>query len=157
MNEVIVRVIDLHLMRWVGVEPRYLLLQRSTGQLYEGLWQGVTGKIRPGEQAWQAAIRELWEEAALRPLKMWTVDQVNFYYEAAHDRMNSIPVFGVELAPGEVTLSPEHQAYRWCPVEEAADLLLWDQQRQGLLTFHDMLTNTTQKLRWLEIEIPPGT
>ncbi|MCH7940307.1 MAG: NUDIX pyrophosphatase, partial [Candidatus Marinimicrobia bacterium] len=41
MNEVIVRVIDLHLMRWVDGAPRYLLLQRSTGQLYEGLWQGA--------------------------------------------------------------------------------------------------------------------
>ena len=75
------------------------------------------------------------------------------YYEAAVDRMNSIPVFGVELAGGAVTLSAEHQAYRWCPVEEAAGRLLWEQQRQGLLAFHDMLTVTPEKLRWMEVDV----
>ena len=157
MTEVVVVVFDLHLMRWVAGVPHYLLMQRSAGQLYEGVWQGVTGKIQPGETAWQAAIRELGEETGLRPLKMWTVDHVNFYYEAAHDRMNCIPVFGAELAAGEVVLSPEHRACRWCQVEEAAQLLLWEQQRQGLLIFHDMLTSATEKLRWLEIEIPSGS
>ncbi len=155
MTDVVVRVIDLHLMRWIEGEPRYLLLQRSPGQLYEGIWQGVTGKIQPGEKAWEAALRELREETGLRPLKMWTVDHVNFYYEAATDQLNGIPVFGVELAPGEVVLSPEHQAHRWCSVEEAAELLLWDQQREGLRVFHEMLTRYPDKLRWMEIAIPP--
>ena len=153
MTETVVRVVDVHLVRWEDGAPCYLVLQRSPGQLYEHIWQGVTGKVKPGETAWQAALREVDEETGLKVLKIWTVDRVNFYYEAAADRMNSIPVFGVELAGGAVTLSAEHQAYRWCPVEEAAGRLLWEQQRQGLLAFHDMLTVTTEKLRWMEVDV----
>ena len=153
MTETVGRVVDVHLVRWEDGVPCYLVLQRSPGQLYEHIWQGVTGKIKSGETAWHAALREVDEETGLKVLKIWTVDRVNFYYEAAADRMNSIPVFGVELAGGEVTLSAEHQAYRWCPVEEAAGRLLWEQQRQGLLAFHDMLTVTTKKLRWMEVDV----
>ena len=153
MTETVGRVVDVHLVRWEDGVPCYLVLQRSPGQLYEHIWQGVTGKIKPGETAWQAALREVDEETGLKVLKIWTVDRVNFYYEAAADRMNSIPVFGVELAGGEVTLSAEHQAYRWCSVEEADGRLLWEQQRQGLLAFHDMLTVTTKKLRWMEVDV----
>ncbi len=153
MTDLVVRVVDVHLMRWVNGAPTYLVLQRSPGQLYEHIWQGVTGKIKPGETAWQAALREVHEETSLKPLKMWTVDQVNFFYEADHDRMNSIPIFGVELTDGVVVLSAEHQDYRWCPVEEAVGCLLWEQQRRGLLAFHDMLTVSTEKLRWMEVDL----
>ena len=128
-------------------------MKRSAGQLYEHIWQGVTGKIRDGESAWQAALRELREETALAPQRMWTVDHVNFFYEAACDRLNSIPVFGVEVEDGHVQLLREHTRYKWYPVEEAAALLLWEQQRQGLLAFHDMLTKTTEKLRWMEVNL----
>jgi dATP pyrophosphohydrolase len=153
MTEVVVRLIDLHVMRRVNEEPQFLIMQRSSGEIYEGVWQGVTGKIHSGEQAWQTALRELQEETGLNPLQMWTVDHVNLFYESATDALNCIPVFGVEVASGEPVLSKEHQTYRWCNVKEAADLLLWEQQRQGLLAFHDMLTNSQAKLRWMAIDM----
>lgn len=153
MTDPVVRVIDLHMMRWVDGEPLYLLMQRSPGEKYENVWQGVTGKIEGGETAWQAALRELGEETGLRAVKMWTVDHVNFFYEALGDRLNGIPVFGVELGNGEVSLSDEHQAFRWCNIDDAVDLILWEQQQQGLSMFHDMLTNSTDKLRWMAIKL----
>ena len=156
MTQVVVRVIDLHIVRWVGGEPLFLVLKRSPGQQYEGIWQGVTGKIEDGEQAWEAAVRELREETALSPLKLWTVDRVNFFYEAHTDQMNSIPVFGAEVAGEAPTLSGENESYRWATVEEAAGLILWEQQRQGLLAFHDMLTNSRAKLRWMAIDLAGG-
>ncbi len=153
MTDTVVRVIDLHMMRWKNGVPEYLLLQRSPGQIYAGVWQGVTGKIKADETAWQAAIRELTEETGLQPIRFWTIDHVNFYYDAAHDRMNAIPVFGAELAAGEPVLSAEHRDCRWCPVDEAVELLLWEQQKAGLRIFHDMLTEATAKLKWMKIEI----
>lgn len=157
MTEAVVRLIDLHVMRRENEELQYLIMQRSPGEIYEGVWQGVTGKIRPGEQAWQAALRELQEETCLKPLQMWTVDHVNLFYESATDALNCIPVFGIEVAFGEPILSREHQTYRWCSVKEAADLLLWDQQREGLLAFHDMLTTSHAKLRWMAVDIESGS
>lgn len=153
MTKVVVRVIDLHIVRWVEGEPLFLVLKRSPGQMYEGIWQGVTGKIEDGERAWEAAVRELREETALSPLKLWTVDRVNFFYEAHTDQMNSIPVFGAEVDEEVPTLSGEHESYRWAAVEEAAGLILWEQQRQGLLAFHDMLTRSRPKLRWMAIDL----
>ena len=153
MTDVVVRVIDLHIMRWIDESPSYLILQRAAGELYEQIWQGVTGKIKPGETAWQAAVRELHEETGLTPARMWTVDRVNFFYEAAEDRMNSIPVFGVEVEGAEITLSQEHQRYRWCTIDQAVNLILWEQQRQGLLAFDDMLINTTEKKKWMKIDL----
>jgi dATP pyrophosphohydrolase len=138
-------------MRWEDDVPFYLVLQRSPGEIYEHIWQGVTGKIESGETAWQGALRELKEETDLEPLRMWTVDHVNLFYEAGTDSLHTIPVFGVEVGDGDVRLSKEHKAYRWCTVDDATDLLLWDQQRQGLRIFHDMLTNSTAKLRWMVV------
>ncbi len=153
MTDVVVRLIDLHIMRWAEDTPLYLVLQRAKGTVYEHVWQGVTGKIEPGETAWQTAIRELHEETALVPLHMWTVDHVNLFYEAATDRMNAIPVFGVEVQTAAVTLSQEHQSYKWCEIDQAAELILWAQQRQGLLAFNDMIINTKEKQRWMEIDL----
>ncbi|MFC1480957.1 NUDIX pyrophosphatase [Candidatus Neomarinimicrobiota bacterium] len=153
MTDVVVRVIDLHIMRWVDGIPGYLLLQRAAGEIYAQVWQGVTGKIKSGETAWQAAIRELYEETGLAPVRMWTVDHVNFFYEADQDRMNSIPVFGVEVEDYAVMVSREHQRYLWCDIDQAAKLILWEQQRRGLLAFNDMLINTKEKKKWMEIDL----
>lgn len=153
MTEVVVRLIDLHVMRRENRAPQYLIMQRAPGEIYEGVWQGVTGKIQSGETAWQTALRELREETALKALHLWTIDHVNLFYESTTDTLNCIPVFGVEIAGGEPTLSKEHQIYRWCSVNEAVDLLLWNQQREGLLAFHDMLTTSQAKLRWMAIDM----
>ena len=153
MTEVVVRVIDLHIVRWVKKEPLYLLLHRAKGQMYEGIWQGVTGKLEVGEQAWESALRELNEETGLEAKKLWTVDHVNFFYEAAHDRMNAIPVFGAEVTRERVALSKEHDFYQWSTFEEATHLILWSQQRVGLLAFHEMLTQSREKLRWMEVPL----
>ena len=76
---------------------------------------------------------------------MWTVDQVNHFFEAEYNRMNLIPVFGVEVESPNINLSPEHTAYKWCSVADGVDLLLWNQQKQGLINFHQMITKEPEK------------
>jgi len=71
---------------------------------------------------------------------------VNHFFEAEHNRMNLIPVFGVEVESSIINLSPEHTEFKWCSVGEGVDLLLWNQQKQGLLNFHQMLTKEPEKL-----------
>ena len=146
MTEIVVGVMDCHVFRLVDNEPIYLFLKRSTEQIYPRIWQCVTGKIEAGEKPHETALRELKEETGLTPLSMWTVDQVNHFFEAEENRMNLIPVFGVEVESEMVTLSPEHTEYKWCHVNEGVDLLLWNQQKQGLKTFHQMITEKSKKL-----------
>ena len=146
MTEIVVRVIDCHAFRLVDNKPIYLLLKRSPEQLYPRIWQCVTGKIEAGEKPHETALRELKEETGLTPLSMWTIDQVNHFFEADKNRMNLIPIFGVEVESEMVTLSPEQTEYKWCKIDEGVDLLLWNQQKQGLKTFHKMITEESKKL-----------
>ena len=146
MTEIVVGVMDCHVILLVDNEPIYLLLKRSPEQMYPRIWQCVTGKIEAGEKPHETALRELKEETGLTPLSMWTVDQVNHFFEAEKNRMNLIPIFGVEFESDMVTLSPEHTEYKWCHLNEGVDLLLWNQQKQGLKTFHKMITEEPEKL-----------
>ena len=137
---------DCHIFRLVYNEPIYLLLKRSSEQMYPRIWQCVTGKIEAGEKPHETALRELKEETGLTPLSMWTVDQVNHFFEAEKNRMNLIPIFGVEVESDMVTLSTEHTEYKWCKIDKGIDLLLWNQQKQGLKTFHKMITEESKKM-----------
>ena len=151
MTDIVVRVIDCHVMYKEDGLPKFLILKRSHDKIYPGIWQCVTGKIEPEEEPIESAIRELKEETSLNPVQKWTIDIVNHFYESKHDRMNLIPVFGVEVNNIKVVLSDEHCNYRWCEINEALKLLTWNQQKKGLIEFNNMLTGQSQKLSLTKI------
>ena len=146
MTDIVVRVIDCHITYLGEDEPKFLMLKRSQQKIYPGIWQCVTGKIKPREKPIETAIRELKEETGLSPINKWTVDQVNHFYETEFDRMNLIPVFGVEVDSLNVSLSDEHCDYKWCNIKESEELFTWTQQKNGLLAFYEMLTSRQEKL-----------
>lgn len=152
MINIEVRVVDCHIFKKVESNIKYLLLKRSSTQIYPNIWQCVTGKIKKNESAHKAALRELKEETGLKPKNLWTIDQVNHFFEAKHNRMNLIPIFGAEVADMQIKLSIEHSDYRWCDVEEGIKLLLWNQQKSGLNTFNKMLTSESKKLELSQIK-----
>src|SRR5258708_4951068 len=57
-----------------------LQLRRSPDDLLGGAWSTVRGKIEQGEKAWQAALRELREEAGISPLEFYQLDTVDIFY-----------------------------------------------------------------------------
>jgi len=140
MTDIVVRLIDCHVVFWYNGVPQFLLLKRSENQIYPGIWQCVTGKIRKGE-------------TGLIPKTIWTVDRVNNFYESENDRMYLIPIFGVEVITKNVVLSYEHQDYKWCNLDEGINLLLWTQQKEGLISFHKMLTTESSKLLFTKITL----
>ena len=151
MTDILVRVIDCHITFLGDTEPKFLMLKRSPQIMYGGIWQCVTGKIESGEKPVETAIRELKEETGLSPINKWTVDQVNHFYEVEFDRMNLIPIFGVEVDSLIVNLSDEHCDYKWCNIKEAEELFTWTYQKNGLLAFYKMLTSRTEKLNFSKI------
>ena len=92
-----VRVVDCYVYFQKAKEVEFLLLKRNKNKLYEHLWQGVAGKIEKDEKAWETAVRELKEETGLAPKKMFVADHVSRFYEKHKDRMNLVPVFGIEV------------------------------------------------------------
>ena len=108
MANIKVRVIDAYVYRKTKKGILFLILKRAKTKIYEHLWQGVAGKIEKGEKAWEAAVRELKEETGLDPIRIFVADHVSRFYETHGDRVNLVPVFGIEADSDLVLLSSEH-------------------------------------------------
>jgi dATP pyrophosphohydrolase len=153
MNEVKVRVVDCYVYRYTAKGILFLLMKRNLNKIYEHLWQGVAGKIEEGETSSEAAIRELEEETGLSPINMFVADHVSKFYEAHGDRINLVPVFGIEVDSENIILSEEHISYKWVNINEALDKLVWNGQKKGIQTVHDMVINNDDRMIWSKIEL----
>ena len=127
-----IRVIDSYVYKKSNNGFDFLILKRADTKIYEHLWQGVAGKIEKGESAWQTAIRELKEETGLNPLNIFVADHVSRFYETNGDRINLVPVFGIEVESKDVILSEEHVDFKWVDYIEAKNTLVWNGQKTGL-------------------------
>ena len=130
MPESIIRVIDAYVFRQTQDGIKFLLLKRAKTKIYEHLWQGVAGKIEDGETAVETAIRELMEETGFKPLRMFIADHISKFYEAKWDRINLVPVFGIEVGECDVTISKEHCDFKWVEFELARKTLVWKGQKE---------------------------
>ena len=148
-----VRVVDAYVFRKDKNKIQFLLLKRASKKTYEHLWKGVAGKIETGETAWQAALRELDEETGLKPIRMFIADHISKFYEKIEDRINLVPVFGIEVESEEVRLSNEHTEFRWMGVDEAEESLVWNGQKEGVRKVYGMLKSNDDRLKWSEIKI----
>jgi len=153
MTDITVRVIDCHIAVQTDTSFRFLILKRSNETVCPNHWQCVTGKIEQGELPYIAAIREVKEETGLRPVRMWTVDTVNFFYEHKVNQLNVVPVFGMIVDNFDVSLSNEHVDFKWLSIDQALDSLIWRKQIDGLREFNRMLITETEKNSFLEIDI----
>ena len=153
MPNMIIRVIDAYVYITTDDGILFLLLKRAKTKMYEHLWQGVAGKIEKGEKSWETAKRELLEETGLIPKKMFIADHVSKFYEAKDDRINLVPVLGIEVNTKEVVLSDEHCDYKWVMIEEALDLLVWTGQKQAIKIVNDMILCNDDRMRWSEIKV----
>ena len=153
MNEVKVRVVDCYVYRYTAKGILFLLMKRNLNKVYEHLWQGVAGKIEEGETSSEAAIRELEEETGLSPINMFVADHVSKFYEAHGDRINLVPVFGIEVDSENIILSEEHISYKWVNINEALDTLVWNGQKKGIQTVHDMVINNDDRMIWSKVEL----
>ncbi len=152
MADITIRVVDCYVFRQTDDDLSFLLLKRNKDKLYEHLWQGVAGKIEGGETAFKAAIRELKEETSLEPVRMFVADHVSRFYESHQDRINLVPVFGIEVDSSEVKLSKEHVDYKWVDIYEALDTLVWRGQKESIQTVYDMVVNNDDRMRWSKVE-----
>ena len=151
MSRTEVRVIDAYVFIKTKSGLKYLLLKRAEEKIYGGLWQCVTGKIEADEPAWETAVRELKEETGLTPLNMFVADHVSKFYEANKDRMNLIPVFGIEVESDEVKLSDEHSKFMWADFDFAFKKLVWRGQKDGLFSVNNMLSFDDGRILWSKI------
>jgi dATP pyrophosphohydrolase len=125
--------VAVYAFRLRGGRPEFLLLKRAAGDYMGGTWQPVSGGIHEGERAWETAVRELDEEAGLRPDELFYVDTVETFYMPEQDQIVHCVVFAARLEPdAEVRLNPEHDAAEWLAAPACLGRLIWPGQRRAV-------------------------
>lgn len=136
-----------------------LLLHRSAGRPLPGLWQGVSGRVEPGERITSAALREVGEETGFGPAAIeafYDLDLVNAFHWPASDGVVLSAIFALRVrADVEPALSHEHDAWRWVPVQDAYHEVVWPGYREALARVRDDLADPDRAV-WFELT-PDGS
>jgi dATP pyrophosphohydrolase len=129
--KIISTMIEAHIFKETENGIEFLLLKRADNQVYPGLWQMVTGKIKDNEKAFETALREIKEETDLTPTQLWVAPTINSFYE----------------------LSDEHTEFKWLNREKAKGLLAWPGQRETVDIIEDYFINKKSFLHFVEIQL----
>ncbi len=100
---------------------------KKENDMHAGKWNGLGGKLEPGETPEECAIREVWEESGLRvtaPQWKGIITFPGFYDEEDWYTF----LFVIEQFEGALIDSPEGEL-RWIPDAELLDLNLWPGDR----------------------------
>ena len=132
----------------------FLQMRRSPGEYMGGAWGTVRGGVEEGETAWQAALRELREEAGLVPDEFYQLDTVDVFYLAKGDTIWHCPGFcAVVDREALVVLDAEHDAHRWVPRSRIQAEVLWPGERTHLAElFREILDGGPAK-QYLQIPL----
>jgi hypothetical protein len=84
---------------------------------------------------------------------MFVADHVSRFYEIHGDRINLVPVFGIEVDSYKVILSEEHIDFKWVDITEALDTLVWNGQKEGIQTVYDMVTSDDDRMKWSTVSL----
>jgi len=121
---------------------QFLLLRRQQSNTYPGIWQPVSGKLKAGETAWQAGLRELKEETGCSPENFYTLDHVSTYYLQASDEIVQVPAFLAEVSLQTPRLNHEHDAFEWLRLDQAVARASWNPYRQALRVIPVLLASS---------------
>lgn len=136
-------------------EDKILLAMKKRG-FGEGRYNGVGGKIEPGETVEQAMVRECQEEICVTPVNYWKVAEHDFFVEGenawrmyAHvyfcDNWNGEPCETEEMAPEWFALTDIPYESMWQDDTHWLPPVLDGKKLMGRFTFDDsdnMLSHT---------------
>lgn len=152
--EIISNLIEAHIFRKNQDRMEFLMLRRAPGEIYAGIWQMVTGKIRKDEQAYKTAMREIKEETNLDINRLWVAPNINSFYSYQKEYISLVPVFAAEVSPElGVKISAEHDKYKWVSQEEAKELLAWKGQRDSVDIIVEYFSEEQSNLKFIEIPL----
>lgn len=125
--------IECYILRRVKNKLKFLIIKRSVNDtIYPGIWQIVTGKIEPGEKAYEAALREITEETGLKPERLFVLPHTTTFYSPENDAVSLVPLFFCETSEKNVLLSKEHTDFKWLDAEKASKKLFFKSQKENV-------------------------
>ncbi len=154
MPHTLIEMIQLHVFRKTrSGEYEHLILKRAPDEpVFPGIWQVITGYIEGGEQAFEAAVREMREETKLHALHIHVVPFIASFYHAQKDAVELIPVFCAEVNEDAVVLlSREHSDFAWLLKDDALTHLVFPGQIEGLRILNDHILNGSHADSFIKI------
>jgi 8-oxo-dGTP pyrophosphatase MutT (NUDIX family)/energy-coupling factor transporter ATP-binding protein EcfA2 len=130
--EIQIGTIDLYVVRPLAGGWRVLVLQRALDTRCPGAWESVHGRLEPGEEPEDAAVRELREETGLAVERLYNVTVQPFYLHRSHTIQMAVVFAAFVAEPGDVALGPEHQRAAWLPLEEAIERFQWPREKAAM-------------------------
>ncbi len=94
-----------------------------------GKWNGLGGKVEPGEDAWQAMTREIREEAGVEVTSMRLRGSVNWPGFHADGTGVFALVFLIDAWEGEILKENEEGPLAFQPIDNLANLEMWGGDR----------------------------
>ena len=111
---------------------RILTLQRATDTRCPMAWETVHGRIEPGEEPEQAAIREVREETGLDVHRLYNVCVQPFYLHRTHTVELAVAFAAFVDPTAEIALGNEHVRSEWLVPERALERFVWPRERAAL-------------------------
>ncbi len=133
MATVNVGTIDAYVVSSDGAALQVLAMQRAEDTRCPGAWEIVHGRIEPGEEPEEAALREVGEETGLAVRRLYNVNVQPFYLHRTRSVELSVGFVAFVDAGAEPVLGPEHVRCEWLSVARAMETLYWPRERSGLL------------------------
>lgn len=122
---------------------KVLILKRTPQR--SGYWQPVCGGVEKGEEPRDTVKREVFEETGITDIKsIMDLDYTFTYREPKNGLVLDMRdiCFAVEVGEAlEITLSEEHEEYRWCSYDEAKEYLKWEHNLKALNKLMKLIEN----------------
>jgi 8-oxo-dGTP pyrophosphatase MutT (NUDIX family) len=141
MAQLSIGTVDVYVIRPHRPEWRVLLLQRRLGTRCPTSWETVHGRIEPGEEPEDAALREVREETGLTVERLYNVTVQPFYLHTSHTVQMAVVFAAFVSEPGSVVLGDEHQQHEWLAVDEALRRFAWPRERAALREITELLSS----------------
>lgn len=120
-------------------EIEFLLMKRVPEK--GGFWQPLTGGVKAGESHNEAIMREVQEENGIKNIRRVIDTEYHFSFND-HGQSYVEFVYGAEVSLTEtITLSHEHDEYRWVDKNTAITLLKWPNNKRGLIILCEKLSS----------------
>ena len=139
MPQLSIGTVDVYVIRPLKPEWRVLVLQRGRSTRCPTSWETVHGRIEPGEEPEQAAVREVREETGLTADRLYNVTVQPFYLHASHTVQMAVVFAAFVAEPANIVLGDEHQAHAWLTVAEALQRFAWPRERAALREITEIL------------------